>query len=197
MGEIKIKIRRYFFSGIMVVVPLAITFWVLASIFSWLDNLFRPILEPQLGYWPLGLGILFAFIFVWLVGLVTSNFVFRRAMHYGETLLYKIPIAKVVYSAVKQILQTFAQNEKQSFKRVVLVEYPGPGILSVGFVNGETLIPGDPEPKLNILVFASLNPASGFFILVPESKTIPLNISVEDGIKWTVSGGIVQPQKIA
>ncbi|MCB0282296.1 MAG: DUF502 domain-containing protein [Calditrichae bacterium] len=196
MKDFKLNFKRHFFSGLLVVVPVAITFWILEAIFLALDNILRPILEPQLGYWPLGLGIVFAFAFVWLIGLMASNFFVSRFLKMGESFVYKIPIAKVVYSAVKQILETFARNEKQSFKRVVLVEYPSPGIWSVGFVNGETSIPGHDEKKLNILIFASLNPSSGYFILVPESKTIPLNISVEDGLKWTVSGGIVKPGKI-
>ena len=196
MKDFKLNFKRHFFSGLLVVVPVAITFWILEAIFLALDNILRPILEPQLGYWPLGLGIVFAFAFVWLIGLMASNFFVSRFLKMGESFVYKIPIAKVVYSAVKQILETFARNEKQSFKRVVLVEYPSPGIWSVGFVNGEASIPGHDEKKLNILIFASLNPSSGYFILVPESKTIPLNISVEDGLKWTVSGGIVKPGKI-
>lgn len=196
MRDFKLNFRRHFFSGLLVVVPVAITFWILQAIFLSLDNILRPILEPRIGYWPLGLGIVFVIVFIWLTGLLASNFFISRFLKIGESLVYKIPIAKVVYSAVKQILETFARNEKQSFKRVVLVEYPSAGIWSVGFVNGETQLPGMEEKKLNILIFASLNPSSGYFILVPESKTIPLNISVEDGLKWTVSGGIVKPSRI-
>lgn len=196
MDSLKLKFRRYFFSGLLVVVPIAITFWTLRAVFLWLDDILRPSLEPTLGYWPLGLGIIILLIFIWVVGLLANNFLIGRFFKIGESILYKIPIAKVVYTAVKQILNTFAQNEKQSFKRVVLVEYPGPGIWSVGFVNGETIFPNTTEKKLNILIFASLNPASGFFILVPESKTVPLDISVEEGLKWTVSGGIVKPDQL-
>ncbi len=186
--------KRYFLSGLLVIVPLVITFIVLESIFLWLDNLSRPILEPYLGFWFLGFGIALTLIFVWIVGILANLLIVKKALAIGEKILYRIPVAKVIYSVVKQLLETFAHSEKQSFKRVVLVEYPEKDIWSVGFVNGELFIPGDDEKKLNILVFAALNPTSGFFILVPEHKTKPINITVEEGLKWVVSGGIVKPK---
>ena len=84
--------------------------------------------------------------------------------------------------------------EKQYFQKVLAVEYPGKDIWSIGFVNGDILLPGEMEKKINILILTSINPASGFFIMVPESKTIPLDISVEEGMKWVISGGIIKPE---
>ncbi len=188
------KLKGYLLSGILVVVPLVITFFVLKSILISLDNIIRPYLEPQLGFWPIGMGILITLVVISLIGLLTKNIVIRKFLILGEQVLYKIPVAKIIYSAVKQILETFSKSEKQSFQRVVLVEYPCANIWSIGFVNGEIYLPGDTVKKLNILVLAAINPTSGFFIMAPENKTIALDISVEEAMKWVISGGILKPQ---
>ena len=188
------KLKGYLISGILVVVPLVITFFVLKSILISLDNIIRPYLEPQLGFWPIGMGILIMLVVISLIGLLTKNIVIRKLLILGEQVLYKIPVAKIIYSAVKQILETFSKSEKQSFQRVVLVEYPCANIWSIGFVNGEIYLPGDTVKKLNILVLAAINPTSGFFIMAPENKTIALDISVEEAMKWVISGGILKPQ---
>ncbi|MGD9899213.1 MAG: DUF502 domain-containing protein [Calditrichaceae bacterium] len=193
--KIKGKSKGYLISGVLIVVPLVITFIVIKAIFISLDNLIRPVLEPFLGFWPIGIGLVITIILIWFIGLLTSNILIGRLLIWGEKLMYKIPIAKVVYSASKQLMETFSKKEKQSFQRVVFVEYPGEGIWSVGFVNGEIMFPGESVKKLNVLVLAAINPTSGFFIMVPENKTIPLNISVEEGMKWVVSGGIIKPDK--
>lgn len=188
------QLKNYLLAGIVVVVPLAITIIVLKSLFIFLDDIVRPLLEPQLGFWPVGLGLVITLFVILLVGLLTNNIIVKRFVNFGEKILLKIPIAKLIYSAVKQLLETFSANEKQYFQGVVAVEYPGPGIWSIGFVNGEINLPGDNEKKLNLLVLASINPTSGFFIMVPKSKTIPLEINVEEAMKWVISGGIIKPK---
>jgi uncharacterized membrane protein len=152
-------------------------------------------LEPYIGFWVSGLGILITVLLVLLIGIAAKNIVFRNTLQIGEEILYKLPIVKVVYSSVKQIMQTFSGGD-HPFQRVVLLEYPKEGVWSVGFVNGETYIPGDDRAKLDILILAAINPTSGFFVMVDENKTIPLDIKVEDAVKWVVSGGIVTPQAI-
>lgn len=194
MRSILTYFKKYLFAGIIVVVPLAITIIVLKSIFVSLDDFVRPFLEPKLGFWTVGMGLIITIVFILIIGLLTNNIIVKRLVNFGEKILFKIPIAKLIYSAVKQLLETFSANEKQYFQSVVAVEYPGPGIWSIGFVNGEILLPGEIEKKINLLIMASINPTSGFFIMVPESKTIPLNISVEEGMKWVISGGIIKPK---
>jgi uncharacterized membrane protein len=192
---LKTKLKRYFISGIFIVVPVIITFWVLKALFIFFDELIKPYLEPQIGFWVSGLGIIITVVLVLLVGIAARNIVFRNTLMIGEKILYKLPIVKVVYSSVKQIMQTFSGGD-HPFQRVVLLEYPKEGVWSVGFVNGETNIPGDAVKKLNILVLAAINPTSGFFVMVEEDKTVPLDIKVEEAIKWVVSGGLVTPQNI-
>jgi uncharacterized membrane protein len=194
MKKILTHFKNYLLAGIIVVVPLAITIIVLKNLFLYLDELARPYLEPWLGFWPIGMGLLFTVLIILLIGLLTNNIVVKRLVGFGEKFLLKIPIAKLIYSAVKQLLETFSASDKQYFQRVVAVEYPSKDIWSIGFVNGESVLPGEIDKKLNILILTSINPASGFFIMVPESKTIPLDISVEEGMKWVISGGIIKPE---
>ena len=194
MKKVFSHLKNYLFAGIVVVVPLAITFIVLKNLFLYLDEFTRPYLEPWLGFWPIGMGLLITVFLIMFIGLLTNNIVVKRFVGFGEKILLKIPIAKLIYSAVKQLLETFSASEKQYFQKVVAVEYPGKDIWSIGFVNGDILLPGEMEKKINILILTSINPASGFFIMVPESKTIPLDISVEEGMKWVISGGIIKPE---
>lgn len=196
MKNLLSHIKNYLIAGVLVVVPLAITIIVLKGIFLYLDEFARPYIEPWLGFWPVGMGLLITVILILLIGVLTNNILVRRLVGFGEKILLKIPVAKLIYSAVKQLLETVSATDKQYFQRVVAVEYPGKDIWSIGFVNGEIELPGQSEKKLNILILTSINPASGFFIMVPEYKTIPLNISVEDGMKWVISGGIIKPLEL-
>ena len=193
MKKLLSHLKNYLLAGIVVVVPLAITIIVLKTLFLYLDEIARPYLEPWLGFWPVGMGLLITVLIILLIGLLTNNIVVKRMVGFGETILLKIPVAKLIYSAVKQLMETFSASDKQYFQRVVAVEYPSKDIWSIGFVNGETILPGGIDKKLNILILTSINPASGFFIMVPESKTIPLDITVEEGMKWVISGGIIKP----
>jgi uncharacterized membrane protein len=193
MKKLLSHLKKYLLAGVVVVVPLAITIIVLKNLFLYLDEFARPYLEPWLGFWPVGMGLLITVAIILLIGLLTNNIVVKRLVGFGEMILLKIPVAKLIYSAVKQLLETFSASDKQYFQRVVAVEYPSKDIWSIGFVNGETILPGDIEKKINILILTSINPASGFFIMVPEQKTILLDISVEEGMKWVISGGIIKP----
>jgi uncharacterized membrane protein len=196
MKNIVIHLKNYLFAGIVVVVPLAITILVLKALFVSLDEFVQPLLEPYIGFWTVGMGLVITLVFILVIGVLTSNIIVKRFVNFSEKIVFKIPVAKLIYSAVKQLLETFSANDKQYFQSVIAVEYPSPGIWSVGFVNGEIKLPGDDEKKLNVLILASINPTSGFFIMVPETKTIPLNIKVEDGMKWVISGGIIKPENL-
>jgi len=198
ISKIYRKFKGYFLSGLLLVVPLVITIIVIKAIFTFLDNLLLPYLQPSLGAWiriP-GVGILITILAIFLVGILVTNFVGRKFVNAGEYFLLKIPIAKSIYGSVKQILQTFSYSDNETQKKVVMVKYPRDGIWSVGLINGEILHPETNEKLYNILVVASINPTSGFFIMVPPSDVIEIDISIEDAMKWIVSGGIITPAKL-
>jgi len=192
---IKRQLRSYFLSGILVVVPIVITIFVVKAIFTFLDELLLPYLMPQLGYWIPGIGILITIVGIYLVGILVTNFIGRKFVNLGERIVLNIPVAKSIYGSVKQIMETFSFKSEDQAKKVVMVEYPKENVWSIGLVNGEITHPENKEKLYNILILASINPTSGFFILVPQTKVVHLNISVEDAMKWIVSGGIVTPNE--
>ena len=193
--SIKRRSKNYFLSGILVVIPIVITIFVVKAIFTFLDELLLPYIMPQLGYWVPGIGIIITFAGIYLVGILVTNFIGRKFVSLGEKIVLKIPVAKSVYGSVKQIMETFSFKTEETGKKVVMVEYPKENVWSIGLVNGEITHPENKEKLFNILVLAAINPTSGFFILVPQNKVVHLNISVEEAMKWIVSGGIVIPDE--
>ena len=173
--------------------PIVITLLVLKAIFTFLDELLLPYLMPRIGYWIPGIGIIITLAAIYLIGILVTNFVGRRLVNLGERFLLNIPIAKSIYGSVKQIMETFSISSEDAGKKVVMVEYPKENVWSIGFVNGEIFHPQNQGKLYSILIIAAINPASGFFVLVPEDKVLHLNISVEEAMKWIVSGGIVTP----
>ncbi len=179
----------------MVVIPIVITIFVVKAIFTFLDELLLPYLMPQLGYWVPGIGIIITFTGIYLVGILVTNFIGRKFVSLGERIVLNIPVAKTIYGSVKQIMETFSFKSEESGKKVVMVEYPKENVWSIGLVNGEINHPDSNEKLYSILIIAAINPTSGYFILVPQNKVVHLNISVEEAMKWIVSGGIVMPDE--
>ena len=192
--KLKKKSKNYFFSGLLLLIPLIITILVIRALFMFLDNLLLPYLKPYLGYWVPGIGILLILVIILITGIFVTNYIGRHLVNLGEKILFKIPIAKSVYASVKQIIEALSFNEDNSYKKVVLVEYPKKNVWSVGVVNGESVNPLSKEKMYNILIIASINPTSGYFILVPKTNVIQIDISVEEAMKWIVSGGIITPK---
>ncbi len=194
--QFKTNIKNNLFSGLLVTVPIIITIVVLRAVFRFFDNLILPLLHRYYDVNIPGLGIVVGLILIYLIGVVTKNYFGKKIVHLGESIVVKIPIAKTVYSGVKQILLTFGGHEKSSFKQVVLLEYPRKGIFSIGFLNGEVQDRIHQRTLLSILVMTSINPTSGYLILVPPEQVIFTRLNVEDAMKWIVSGGIVTPETI-
>ena len=200
MEKQKFSLKRHFrkniFSGLLIIIPLVITILVLRAIFNFLDSLLLPYLQPQLGYWVPGIGIIITFAAIYLIGLMVTNFIGKKLVNKGELFLLRIPIAKSIYGSVKQIIETFTFKEQdQAGKKVVMIEYPKENVWSIGLVNGEINHPTSNEKLYNVLILASINPTSGFFVLVPQHKAIQLKINVEEAMKWIVSAGIVTPEQ--
>lgn len=191
--SIKKRSKNYFFSGILIFVPLVITILVIKTIFTFLDSLLLPYLKPYFGYWLPGIGILIIVAMIYLTGMIVTNYIGHMFVQVGENFVLNIPVVKSIYSSVKQILETFSVKEDQAVKKVVMVQYPRENIWSIGLVNGEIVHPETHEELYNVLIIAAINPASGFFIMVPKRETVILNISVEEAMKWIVSGGIITP----
>ncbi|HDL90154.1 MAG TPA: DUF502 domain-containing protein [Thermodesulforhabdus norvegica] len=199
--NLKIRIRNYFIAGVLTVVPLSISFYVIFFIIKHADRVFN-ILPPRFNpkaYIPFpvpGLGIVMVVVIVFLTGVLVKNYVGGKIVAFGEIIVYKIPLVRPLYSAVKQLLTAIFSQSEETFRRVVLIEYPRKGMYAMAFVTGTA--GGEVQSKteervINVFLPTTPNPTSGFYLLVPESQTIPLAISVEDAFKLIISGGVVAP----
>jgi uncharacterized membrane protein len=199
------RLRNYFLAGIIVVAPVSITFVIIWQIVQMVDSnvarLIPAAYNPQ-NYLPVsvpGLGLLFMVVLLTLVGMLTAGFVGRRIMRLGEAMLNRMPIVRTIYGTLKQIFETVLSQSSQSFREVVLIEYPRRGIWALGFVTGTTRgeIQERVEPQLiNVFMPTTPNPTSGFLLFVPREEVIRLDMSVEEGIKMVISSGIVSPERV-
>ena len=189
-------VRNRLMSGVLVLIPLASTLFILKVFFTSLTAFARPLLRPWVGELPeYALMLIALFVTVagiYLAGLITTHIVGRRFILWGERLLLKLPIVKSIYSASKQVVDTFSSSTKASFQAAVLVEFPRRGSYALGFVTGSILNP-EGSALYRVFVATTPNPTSGFLIMYPESEVQFTDISVEDGIKMIVSGGMLAP----
>lgn len=189
------KIRNYFIAGIVALIPVVVSIYVFWILFNWLDNLIG---EPFVVVpWDRpGAGIVSAIIIIFLTGVLTANLVGKKLVDLTDVLFTRLPFIRNIYMAIKQLTDTFTQNDRPSFKRVLMVEYPRKGVWALGFATGESR--GEPQQKTNqellsIFIPTTPNPTSGMLIMVPKEQVIFLNMSIEEGLKFVISGGVVAP----
>lgn len=196
------KLRAYFFTGILVTAPVAITFYVAYKVIVFVDGAVNRLLPPQYNFdsfLPVtvpGLGLIVLIVGLIAVGMFAAGFLGKFFLHLGEWIVYKLPFVSSIYSVLKQIFETFFSGKAQAFRKVVLLEYPRKGIWILGFVSSDTKgeVKGLLRKKmLNIFIPTTPNPTSGFLIFVPEEDVIELDMTVEEGIKFVISGGLVEP----
>jgi uncharacterized membrane protein len=154
--------------------------------------------ETYLHFHIPGLGLIFVVILVFAVGLLARNIVGRKIVHLGENIVERIPLVRILYAGLKQLLETIFLQKTDAFKRVALVEYPRRGTYVIGFITGESK--GEVQDKtdknmINVFIPTTPNPTSGFYMLVPDDELVVLNMNVEDAFKLIISGGIVSPPK--
>jgi uncharacterized membrane protein len=193
------RVGETFLAGIAVVLPIWITYLIVVEyLLAGVDGLLAPVFVRLFGVRIPGLGVLATLLLVLLVGALTRNMVGRKLVALGERILLNIPIVKNVYAASKQFLDAFTVPGKSAFRRVVLVEYPRKGVHSIGFVAGAAMPAwnGDGEPTVTVYVPTAPNPTSGYVLLVPQREIIPLPLTVEEGLKFVVSGGILMPPSL-
>lgn len=190
------RLRHYFFTGLLLVVPLSITIYVFYQLFLWVDANLGKIVFKITGYQIPGISLLFLgflIILTILIGMLTANYIGKRLVSFFETLLSMIPFVRGVYMTVKQILEVILVRGDSFFREVVLVEFPRKGMYCIGFVTGKKCGKIGPcgEDLLTVFIPTTPNPTSGFMVFVPSSETIPLPISADRALKLVVSGGIL------
>jgi len=200
---IKVKLRAYFLTGLLIVIPLVVSTWLLVFFIQIsTDYIFRivgffyPIAGARMVILVRILSLVIAFWAVAFIGMFARNVFGKRVLGFMDLLLVRIPLFNRIYMATKQISQAFIGEEKTIFKRVVLVQFPRKGVYAIGFVTSEAR--GEPQKKtatrvINVFVPTTPNPTSGTLIMVPEDEIIRLDMSVEDGMKLVISGGAVVP----
>lgn len=192
------KLRTQFLAGILTVVPIGATILILVWIFNTIDSILhlQPLIEGILGRPVPGVGFGITILLIYLVGVIVSNVLGRRLLHYGESLVTRIPMVRQLYTGIKQILESFSTPSKTGFMQVVLVEFPRKGMRTLGFVTNEST---DKSGKklLNIFIPTAPNPTSGFLQIARESEVIRTDISVDDALKMVISAGRVSVKEIA
>lgn len=196
------SIRAYAITGILVLLPIVLTVYIIFLLVVTLDNFlvqfvplrYRP--ETWLGLHIPGTGLVAGFILTVLVGALARNFIGKRLVQWWEDVMNGIPGIRIVYGAIKQIVDALAQSHSEAFREAVLIEYPRQGLWSIGFVTGRTkgvVQQATKEDTINVFLPTTPNPTSGYLLMVPKADAIPLAMTVDQAIKMIISGGIVTP----
>ena len=193
--------KKYFITGLLVLVPLFITLWVLSSLIGMMDqSLFllpeswRP--KAQLGLEIPGIGALLTLLIIFVTGLIATNFFGMQLILLWEALLARVPVVKSIYASVKQVSDTLFSDSGNAFRQAVLVEFPRKDAWTIAFVTGTP--GGDVANHLHgdyvsVYVPTTPNPTGGYFLMLSRSEVIALEMSVDEALKYIISMGVVAP----
>ena len=195
-------LRTKIFAGILVILPLGITFLILKLVFNTLDSILGPIM-PHITIYPFnrefsipGLGIIGFFILLYLIGVITTNVLGHKLVSWGDNLFKTIPVVKNIYTASKQPTDAFSASRKGSFRQAVFVEFPQEGNFVLGFLTNELK---DLEQQMKVTVFipTAFVPPQGFLLFLSKEKVLPSHMTIEEAIKAIMSVGIVTPNNLS
>ncbi len=202
-GRVRKFLKVNILAGILFLAPIVATFLILKVTIEWIDRILLfipPAYRPE-NFMPFpvpGLGLILLLLVLIFSGMFVRNYLGKKLVYVWEIIVEHIPIVNKIYTAVKQLLDTIARGTAKDFKRVVLIEYPKERVYAMAYVTGIAV--GELQEKtkrkmINVYVPTTPNPTSGFYLMVPEDETIPLDMSVEDSFKLLMSGGILTPEK--
>ena len=186
-------------SGIAVLIPLFITVFILRALFGFTAGILIPILDPAVDHWPpaarsaLSLAILFLAVFV--LGELAAHLIGRRMISLAEAILLRVPVVRVIYKASRQVVSAFERKERSAFRSVVLVEFPHPGLKSIGFVTSGFEKP-DGSAWNTVFVPTTPNPTTGFLQILPASSVVPTEFTVEEAFQMVMSMGVLSPGRL-
>ncbi len=198
MQKFRIILKKQFISGLLVTVPLIVTFFVLRFLFRTLDGLLNPVVKDLLGYDIPGLGAVVTLLGIVLAGVITTNYLGARLYSWGDGFLGKTPLVRIVYTAAKQLVQSMVAPKARAFSEVAFIEYPRKGMFALGFLSGKSDISVNSTSREMRPVFipSTPTPFTGLVVFVPVEDVYPVDMGVEEAIKVLVSGGIVTPPEI-
>lgn len=205
---VAMRLRNNFLAGLIICAPIAITIWLTWTFIHWSDSWVRPYIparwnpESYINFAIPGFGLLIAVVLITIVGFLGKNLIGQSIVRSGESIVHRMPLVRTVYRSVKQIFETVLKEQSNSFKKVGLIEYPGPGLWALVFI--ATDAKGEIGSKFNamgqdmVAVFLPPTPVptAGFLIFVPREKIVMLDMSPEDAAKFLISGGLVAPEHL-
>lgn len=195
------RLRNLFISGLVVLIPVVATVYVLVWVVGFSDRLLGRYVYERLGFTIPGLGLVIIVAIILGAGLLARNLIGRRLLLFAEAILTRTPLVRTVYVTVKQMVDMIANQNQSAFKHVVLVEYPRKGVYSLGFVTGEVEEVFDrdmnPSRMVKVLITTTPNPTTGFLVVVPEEELIYLRMGIEDAFKVVISAGVIEPGPFA
>lgn len=193
--------KKYFITGLLVLVPLFITLWVLTSLIGMMDQSllllpesWRP--KAQLGLEIPGIGALLTLLIIFVTGLIATNFFGMQVILLWESLLNRVPVVKSIYSSVKQVSDTLFSDTGNAFRQAVLVQFPHDGAWTIAFITGTP--GGDVANHLqgdfvSVYVPTTPNPTGGYFLMLPRESVVALDMTVDEALKYIISMGVVSP----
>jgi len=198
-------LKTWFLTGLLVLVPLGITLWVLSLVIGTMDQSLALLPETwrpdrlMFGKRVTGLGAILTLLFILLVGMLAHNFIGQRLVRWWEALLGHIPVVGPIYTSVKQVSDTLLSSSGNAFRKALLVQYPREGSWTIAFLTGRP--GGDVQNHLqgeyvSVYVPTTPNPTSGFFLMMPKADTIELDMTVDAALKYIVSMGVVAPTEL-
>lgn len=196
-GNLQSSLKKYIISGVLVIVPLIITFVVLRFLLSSIDGILSPLLIRYLGHDIPGLGIVIVIILILLTGALTQLVVGRQMVSLWDKMLGRVPFVRTIYVASKQLLQSVTDPRENMFQKVVIIPYPRAGMYVFAFASNDVRIDAlGTDTHVAVFVPSTPTPFTGFTVIVKKEEVYPTSISVEEAIKFIVSGGIVTPDKL-
>jgi uncharacterized membrane protein len=199
------RLRTWLLTGLLVLVPIGITLWVLQLVIGTMDlvfNLLPDTWQPRLllGFNLPGLGLVTVLLLLLVVGALAQNFIGRKVMSGWNSLLNRIPVVRGIYNSVKQVSDTLFSDSGNAFREAVLVQYPRQGVWTIAFVTGkpvgevaDLLDSAGTSQLVSVYVPTTPNPTSGFFLMLPRADVLKLSMSVDEALKYIISMGVVEP----
>ena len=193
MSHVFKHLRGKIVAGLVTVAPILATVWILTVLFNFFDGFAAPLLDSLLPIHIPGLGVIIALIFMYLLGILVTNFLGKKIVSIGEAILRKIPLANTIYGTAKQITQSVSGASNKAFKKAVLINYPRPGLWTIAVVTGDS-IDGNGVSYYHLFVPTTPNPTSGVMVIIPQDDVIDSNLTVEEALKTIISGGMLGPK---
>ncbi len=194
------SIRRYFGTGLLITLPVFITLYLIFIVIRFVDSILGRVsnfyIKQHFGFVVPGIGLILSVIIIFIIGFVATNFFGKRIIHALEHWFLKFPFIRQIYPAAKQIVDSFISKDSPAFKKVVLAEYPSKGLYAIGFLTNDSFKEANDKAGkelLHVFIATTPSPLTGFLALIPKDDVRFLDISIEEGVKLIVSGGIVKP----